>query len=71
LPALLLAAGPSLHIGRVFEYTENKMLNKNIDPQLFNEYQENKLATFFQKINHDIEKDHVTYRVAQCYTLQK
>ncbi len=47
------------------------MLNKNIDPQLFNEYQENKLATFFQKINHDIEKDHVTYRVAQCYTLQK
>jgi hypothetical protein len=64
LPALLLAAGPSLHISRVFEYTENKKLNKNIDPHLIIKYLESKLATFFQKINHDIEKDHVTYRVA-------
>jgi hypothetical protein len=50
LPALLLAADPSLHISRVFEYTENKMLNKNIDPHLFNKHLENIASTSFLKI---------------------
>ncbi len=65
LPALLLAGDPSLHISRVFEYTENKMLNKNIDPQLFSKYKENIPSTSFLKIiTYDIETGHITYRVA-------
>ncbi len=50
LPALLLTADPSLHISRVFEYTENKMLNKNIDHNFLNKRQVKIPAIFFQKI---------------------